>query len=89
MWGMSMAVHPGRCQLYPLLRERNKTPQQFANEMDMTISQVSDYANNRRIMSYPTAKNVSDYFGIPMEELYEWIHSPSRVRRGRQPKQRE
>lgn len=80
-----MAIAPGKCLLYKLLRERKVEVYSFASSIGMSKQQLSDYANNRFIMSLKTAKNIADALDVPIDDLYEWnlIETPpSRKKKG-------
>jgi transcriptional regulator with XRE-family HTH domain len=76
-----MAVQVGRCLLQKLLRERGLTQQDIANRLQMPRQQVSDYANNRIVMSLRTAKAIAYVLGCHIDDLYEWFISPPSKKR--------
>lgn len=75
-----MAYRPVKSLLPDLMRQKRLTPQQLANELDLTIQEVSDHANTRKITSLPKAKLYAEYFGIPIDDLYVWKVVPARKR---------
>ena len=78
-----MAFRPVKSLLPELMRQRRITPQELANALDMSIQEVSDHANTRKITSLPKAKLYAEFFGIPIDDLYVWKAVPPR-KRGRQ-----
>jgi transcriptional regulator with XRE-family HTH domain len=62
----------GRCLLQKRLKDAKMTQQQLAEKTGISKQKISDYANNRIIMSLPTAKNIADAIGCFIDELYEW-----------------
>jgi transcriptional regulator with XRE-family HTH domain len=67
-----MAISIGRCLLYELIARAGKTPTQFADETGISLSTLSLYANNKRIMSLETAKIIAESLGVSIDDLYEW-----------------
>lgn len=67
-----MAYRPVKSLLPDLMRQRRISPQQLANDLNVTIQEVSDHAHTRKITSLPKAKMYAEYFGIPIDDLYEW-----------------
>lgn len=67
-----MGYVPGRCLLKKRLREIRKTQQWLAGELKMPKAQVSDYANNRKVMSLATAKTIAMKLGCYIDELYDF-----------------
>lgn len=76
-----MAVKAGRCLLQLRLAEAGLTQQDIVDRLNMTRSQVSDYAHNRRLMGLETAVSIAGVIGCRVEELYEWIPIPPSVRK--------
>lgn len=68
-----MVVKPGRCLLTHRLNEINKTQSWLCEKTGMSRSQVSDYATNRKMMSYGTAMTIAEAIGCNMDNLYEKI----------------
>lgn len=80
-----MAYKVGRCLLSQHLRRIGMTPQELATRLHMPISQISDYANNRKIMGLKNAKSIASVIGITIDELYEWsLIKPTERKRSRQ-----
>ncbi|MGR5882378.1 helix-turn-helix domain-containing protein [Bacillus cereus] len=63
----------GKCRLNEILKEKKLTQVDLALKLDMKKQQVHSYANNDRIMSYQTAKNIASQLNINMEDLYDFI----------------
>lgn len=68
-----MARRPGKCLLYSILKERNITPREYADISGMNLQQISAYHTGVRTMSLATAATIAGDFGIPIDDLYEWI----------------
>lgn len=67
-----MGYRPGRCLLTRRLNEINKTQQWLSEKTDINKTQISDYANNRKVMSLSTAKTISVAVGCNIDDLYEF-----------------
>jgi plasmid maintenance system antidote protein VapI len=67
-----MGYRPGRCLLTRRLNEINKTQQWLSEKTDINKTQISDYANNRKVMSLSTAKTISVAIGCYIDDLYEF-----------------
>lgn len=67
-----MGYVPGRCLLKQRLKEIRKTQQWLAETTGLTKAQISDYANNRKVMSLPTAKTIAAAIGCHIDDLYEF-----------------
>lgn len=68
-----MVIKPGRCLLTKQLRLINKNQQWLSDITGMSKSQISDYANNRRLMSLATAYTIAAAIGCSTDDLYERI----------------
>ena len=68
-----MVIKPGRCLLTKQLRQIKKNQQCLSNLTGMSKSQISDYANNRRLMSLTTAYTIAATIGCSTDDLYECI----------------
>ena len=75
-----MHFRPGKCLLPQLMRERKLTSKELSDKLGLTIQEVSDHAHRRKVMSLPKAKLYANFFGIPIDDLYEWETTPSRKR---------
>lgn len=71
-----MPYLPGKCLLHEILKDRRLTAQELAEEIGMSKQQVSDYANNRIIMSLKNAKTIAHALQIPIDDLYTWNYQP-------------
>ncbi|MEK3717972.1 helix-turn-helix transcriptional regulator [Paenibacillus sp. FSL R7-0333] len=67
-----MGYVPGRCLLKKRLREIRKNQQWLAEELNMPKTQVSDYVNNRKVMSLATAKTIAMKLGCYIDDLYDF-----------------
>lgn len=67
-----VAVRSGRCLLRLRLKEASMTQAELARRLQMPVSQVSDWCNNRKTMGLDNCKNIADILGISMDSLYEW-----------------
>jgi plasmid maintenance system antidote protein VapI len=67
-----MGYVPGRCLLKKRLREIRQNQQWLAVELGMPKAQISDYANNRKVMSLGTAKTISMKLGCYIDDLYDF-----------------
>jgi transcriptional regulator with XRE-family HTH domain len=68
-----MAYRPGKCRLHNILREIKISMNDLSLLTGIRYNQLSDYANNHRVMSLANAFTIAYALGIPMEDLYEWI----------------
>lgn len=67
-----MAFIRGRCLLKSLLIQQWMTQAQLAQKSGYSRQQVSNWANNREMMSFEAAANVAFILGCHIEDLYEW-----------------
>lgn len=67
-----VAVRSGKCLLRKRLKDASLSQAELARRLQMPVSQVSDWANNRKTMGLDNAKNIADILSIPMDSLYEW-----------------
>jgi DNA-binding XRE family transcriptional regulator len=67
-----MEVIVGRCLLNDKLAEVGMTQTQFAYKVGISRTQISDYANNRMIMSLKNALKISYALRCGVTDLYEW-----------------
>lgn len=79
-----MAILPGKCLLPQLMEERNLRPYDVYThpEIDMSRSQFSDYYTGRKKMSIGMCKLFANFFGVPMDDIYEWIQVASIRKKG-------
>lgn len=79
------AFRSGKCLLRYRLIEAGMTQKNLSERLIMPIQQISDYANNRRMMTLDTARNIAYAVGCRIEELYEWEEvRPSQRKRRRE-----
>lgn len=81
-----MAFRPGKCLLHNILREKKMTAQEFSELSGFTKQQISNYANNRAVMSLANAFTIAYYLDVPIEDLYEWIETTRKRSRRNQSK---
>jgi transcriptional regulator with XRE-family HTH domain len=67
-----MAIRPGDSRLHTILREKNLTLSALAKLTGIRLTQLSDYAHNRRKMSLANAATIGAALGVPIEDLSEW-----------------
>jgi transcriptional regulator with XRE-family HTH domain len=65
----------GVCQLPRLLQRKGWTQQQLSERIGISVSQLSDYATNRRTMSLKNATVIAGALGCAVEDLYYWVSS--------------
>jgi DNA-binding XRE family transcriptional regulator len=61
------------------MMERKLTPSALARALGVTIQEVSNHSSGRPVMSISTAKKYAYYFGIKIDDLYEWPNVPKKV----------
>lgn len=62
----------GKCKLSDRLKEADLSQQQLSEMCNIPKSQISEYVNNKHIMSIETAKNISIHLKCNIEDLYEF-----------------
>jgi putative transcriptional regulator len=62
----------GKCLLRDRLLEADLTQTQLAEKTYIPKSQISEYVNNKHVMSLESAKIISHALNCTIEELYEW-----------------
>ncbi|OZB90095.1 helix-turn-helix domain-containing protein [Paenibacillus sp. XY044] len=67
-----MGYKPGRCLLSQRLKEINKNQQWLSEKTSISKTQISDYANNRKVMMIWTAKTIAEAIGCYIDDLYEF-----------------
>ncbi|WP_254068715.1 helix-turn-helix transcriptional regulator [Brevibacillus sp. 7WMA2] len=55
----------------------------------MKRQQLSDYANNRNVMSLSNARSIAHALGCHIDDLYEWIEIPPSERNRNNNRSRE
>lgn len=82
-----MGWEPVRSRIPDLCRERKISAQECAKGVEMSDTEISDYSHLRKIMSLRTAKTFGEFFGIPIDDLYDWTYEKSKRRsRGKEKK---
>ncbi|SET42962.1 Helix-turn-helix [Oceanobacillus limi] len=67
-----MKIEFGRCLLREVLRRAGMKQIDLAERSSKTETQISDYINGRKYMSYRTAIEFSIIIGCHAEEFYDW-----------------
>jgi putative transcriptional regulator len=62
----------GNCLLRDRLLEADLTQTQLAELTYIPKSQISEYVNNKHVMSLESAKIISHVLRCSIEELYDW-----------------
>ncbi|PPA87938.1 XRE family transcriptional regulator [Brevibacillus laterosporus] len=71
-----MTFKVGRCRLYERLKIADMTQTDLAEKIKMKRQQISDYANNRNVMSLSNAKSIAYALNCHIDDLYEWNEIP-------------
>lgn len=66
----------GRCRLRYLLAKRKMLQVELSIKTGYSQPQISNWVNNRELMSYDAAATVANALGCHMEDLYELMLSP-------------
>jgi putative transcriptional regulator len=62
----------GHCLLQHLLDKKKMTQIELSRRTGISKQQISDYINNRRIMSLKNARIISRALGCIIDDLYKW-----------------
>jgi transcriptional regulator with XRE-family HTH domain len=62
----------GKCLLRDRLLDADLTQTQLAEKTYIPKSQISEYVNNKHVMSLESAKIISYALNCTIEDLYEW-----------------
>lgn len=62
----------GSCLLSDQLRKADLTQAELAELTNIHKSQISEYVNNKHVMSLESAKTISYVLNCSIEELYQW-----------------
>jgi transcriptional regulator with XRE-family HTH domain len=62
----------GQCLLQYLLDKRQMTQADLSRKTGISTQQISDYINNRRVMSLKNARIISRAIGCIIDDLYDW-----------------
>jgi transcriptional regulator with XRE-family HTH domain len=63
----------GKCQLSDRLKKADLTQTELAELTNIPKSQISEYVNNKHVMSLETARIISYVLNCHIEELYNWV----------------
>lgn len=62
----------GRCLLLEILDKKRLTQADLASMTNISRSQINEYINNVRHMSFKNAAIIARVLNCRMEDLYEW-----------------
>lgn len=62
----------GKCLLSDRLKKGNLTQSRLAEMTDIPKSQISEYVNNKHVMSLESAKTIANVLDCTIEDLYQW-----------------
>lgn len=68
-----MTMKLGRCRLKSILKKRNMTQTELGRLMNLSPQRISDYCNDRFIMSLQVALNISMILNVHVEDLYDQV----------------
>lgn len=68
-----MAERIDRCRLRSILRAKKMRQIRLAQMVGMSKQQVSDYVNERMIMSLETARRFARALDCYIDDLYDWV----------------
>lgn len=63
----------GKCLLSDRLKKADLTQVELSELTNISKSQISEYVNNKHIMSLETARIISKVLNCYIEDLYEWV----------------
>lgn len=63
----------GKCKLSDRLKKADLTQTELAELTNIPKSQISEYVNNKHVMSLESAKIISFVLNCHIEELYYWV----------------
>jgi plasmid maintenance system antidote protein VapI len=63
----------GKCTLSDRLKKADLTQTKLAELTSIPKSQISEYVNNKHVMSLETAKIISHVLKCHIEDLYNWV----------------
>lgn len=70
-----MKLELGRCLLQERLAEANMTIGQLAAQLLLRPERLTDFIENKRVMSLKIALSIADTIGCDVRDLYETIPS--------------
>jgi putative transcriptional regulator len=68
-----MGYVPGRCLLKQILRKKRLRQQWLSDMTGIAKSQISEYSNNKTVMSLPTLMTIAKALNCSMDEIYEIV----------------
>jgi transcriptional regulator with XRE-family HTH domain len=63
----------GKCKLSDRLKKADLTQTELAELTKIPKSQISEYVNNKHVMSLETAKIIAHVLECHIEDLYNWV----------------
>jgi plasmid maintenance system antidote protein VapI len=63
----------GKCLLSDRLKKADLTQTELAELTNIPKSQISEYVNNKHVMSLESAKIISYVLECYIEDLYNWV----------------
>ena len=66
----------GRCQLRKILKQIGMTQTELAERSGKAEAKISDYCNDKSVMSLSTAVVIASIVGCQIEDLYEYNLEP-------------
>jgi transcriptional regulator with XRE-family HTH domain len=72
MEGMIVQYQPVKCLLGKILEQRGLRQVDLCDKLGFKPSQVSDFVNDRRIMSLANAMTIAKYLRVDVMDLYRW-----------------
>jgi DNA-binding XRE family transcriptional regulator len=70
--GETWLLKVGKCLLSDRLRKADLTQTQLAELTKIPKSQISEYVNNKHVMSLETARNIANVLNCDIIDLYLW-----------------
>ena len=73
--GISMVkntTNVGKCLLDQILRAKRISASELAIKLNMSQSQISDYACNRKSMPVKTIRRIAHALNVKMDDMYDW-----------------
>ena len=71
----------GKCLLPQILRQKDFSQQELAENIAVTRQQIHKYVTSDRVMTLEIAYNISKILDCSIEDLYEWKYVEERRKR--------
>lgn len=68
-----MAIKVGRCRLKTILHRQKMTQTELGKRVGCSPQKISDYANDRVLMSLLFAVRIANALDVSVLDLYEWF----------------